>query len=46
MWRKVNALIRFFYKINPDTISIDERCKLECELRYLSSIGVINVELK
>jgi len=45
MWLKINALIRFYYKIEPEKISLDKRCKLEQELFWLSEQGVINIKL-
>jgi len=45
MWRKINALIRFFYRKDPEQMSLDERMKLECELKFLSKTGVLNIEL-
>ena len=37
------ALIRFFYKVNPDKLSLDELCKLECELEWIAKIGLISM---
>jgi hypothetical protein len=33
--------MRFYYKIEPEKLTIDEYCKLESELIFLSKIKII-----
>ena len=40
------ALIRFLYKIDPEELSMDEFCKLECEMMWLAEIGMLNVKFE
>jgi hypothetical protein len=44
-WGQKTALIRFFYKVEPEKLSIDEWAKYEAELVYLASMGVISLKL-
>ena len=39
----INALIRFFYDKDPETMDLDESCKLECELVWIAKIGLITL---
>lgn len=45
-WGQKIALIRFFYKIDPEKLSIEEWAKYESELLYLSEVGIINIKLQ
>ena len=36
------ALIRFFYKENPDELDIDQICQRLSELEWLSKLGVLS----
>lgn len=45
----INALIRFFYHIDPDQLDMDnerdmdKRCQLEAELKWLSKKGLLGM---
>jgi hypothetical protein len=48
-WGQKIALIRFFYKKDPEKMTLDEFAKHEAELIYLSKIGILgmaNIPLK
>jgi len=36
------ALIRFFYKINPEELNADTYAKLQCELSWIIDMKLIN----
>ena len=37
------ALIRFFLHIDPDELSIDKICRLECEIEWLAKSGLLSM---
>jgi hypothetical protein len=39
------ALIRFFYHIEPETLTADSFAKLQSELIFLGNIGVLNIKI-
>ncbi len=45
-WAHINALIRFFYKVNPNELSLDERVNMEAELIWLSQNGMLPVKFE
>ena len=36
------ALIRFFFKENPDDLDIDQLCQRLAEIEWLSKLGVLS----
>lgn len=38
--------MRFFFKVQPEELTLDQFCKLECDLVYLAKIEVIPLKLK
>ena len=38
--------MRFYYKVEPEKLGIDEYCKYQCEIKYLGQIGIIPVKFK